>query len=341
MSFQLSMQMQLFIYYQLLFFTEYISCSKESINCSSWNKLSPFFKCLFSFILQPEKGKTNPLSDTQLQPSCLPPVRNPFKAPGKKDKDSEWRRMQSGADEEKRGEGNDSESHLQAGERESCQKEAPEHVEAGEKKEPKSNSTETYRGKQLPEGMKLKKRVSVEEQNIPKVKSVENINKTTTQQDKRKEAHTEPGEAEPKVFTCSTKAVHPEKTNQTVQDPHQDLNRRPTVDKTCLEQSDPTVSKSSPRSGTKATKDSDNTRSRTSNKPTQATESRHQDDDDDDVLLVSVKPAAQKSPPVSAVQKTLTAFPGFQPASKVKGPKEDPQGLRSLLTSQLQQKKVS
>lgn len=230
--------------------------------------------------------------------------------------------MQSGADEEKRKEGSDSEPHPQAGERGSYQKENLEHVEV--EKEPKS--TETYRGKQLPEGMKLKKRVSAE-QTIPKVKSVENM------KDKGKEAHTEPGEAEQKGCTSSMKAVHPEKINQTAQDPHQDL-----------EQSDPTVSKSSPRRGTKATKDSDNTRSHTSNKPTQATESRHtgkdQDDDDDDVLLVSVKPAAQKSPPVSAVQKTLTAFPGFQLASKVKGPQEDPQGVRSLLTSQLQQKKV-
>lgn len=299
-----------------------------------------FSNICFLLLLQPEKGKTNPLSDTQLQPSCLPPVRNPFKAPGKKDEDSEWRRMQSGADEEKRKEGSDSEPHPQAGEKESYQKENLEHVRA--EKEPKSSSTEMYRGKQLPEGMKLKKRVSVE-QNIPQVKSVENM------KDKRTEAHTEPGEAEQKVFTSSVKAVHPEKINQTAQDPHQDLPRQPTVDKTCLEQSDPTVSKSSPSaSGTKATKDSDNTRSHTSNKPTQATESRHtgehqddDDDEDDDVLLVSVKPAVQKSPPVSAVQKTLTAFPGFQPASRVKGPQQDPQGLHSLLTSQLQQKKVS
>ncbi|GLD65807.1 transcription termination factor 2, partial [Lates japonicus] len=44
----------------------------------------------------PNKEKRNPLLDSQLQPSCLPPVRNPFKAPGKLDKDSECRRMQCG-----------------------------------------------------------------------------------------------------------------------------------------------------------------------------------------------------------------------------------------------------
>ncbi|KAF3843524.1 hypothetical protein F7725_002373 [Dissostichus mawsoni] len=44
----------------------------------------------------PEKDKRNPLSYTQLQPSCLPPVLNPFKAGGKTDKDSEWRRMHRG-----------------------------------------------------------------------------------------------------------------------------------------------------------------------------------------------------------------------------------------------------
>ncbi|KAK5890018.1 hypothetical protein CesoFtcFv8_013589 [Champsocephalus esox] len=49
----------------------------------------------------PEKDKRNPLSYTQLQPSCLPPVLNPFKAGGKTDKDSEWRRMHRGGDERK------------------------------------------------------------------------------------------------------------------------------------------------------------------------------------------------------------------------------------------------
>ncbi|CDR00568.1 unnamed protein product [Oncorhynchus mykiss] len=44
----------------------------------------------------PEAEKRSPLSDRQLQPSSLPPERNPFKAPGKTDQTSEWKRLQDG-----------------------------------------------------------------------------------------------------------------------------------------------------------------------------------------------------------------------------------------------------
>lgn len=63
-------------------------------------------------------------------------------------------------------------------------------------------------------------------------------------------------------------------------------------------------------------------------------------DEDDDVQLVSVQPPTQQSAPTPAapVQKTLTSYPGFQPASKVQGQSED---LHSHLTAQLKQKKVT
>uniref|UniRef100_A0A672RQ02 Transcription termination factor 2 n=1 Tax=Sinocyclocheilus grahami TaxID=75366 RepID=A0A672RQ02_SINGR len=66
-------------------------------------------------------------------------------------------------------------------------------------------------------------------------------------------------------------------------------------------------------------------------------------DEEDDVQLVSVQPPTQQSAPTPAapVQKTLTSFPGFQPASKVQGRSEDPRALHSHLSSQLKQKKAT
>lgn len=63
-------------------------------------------------------------------------------------------------------------------------------------------------------------------------------------------------------------------------------------------------------------------------------------DEDDDVQLVSVQPPTQQSAPTPAapVQKTLTSYPGFQPASKVQAQSED---LHIHLAAQLKQKKVT
>uniref|UniRef100_A0A7N5ZRW2 Transcription termination factor 2 n=1 Tax=Anabas testudineus TaxID=64144 RepID=A0A7N5ZRW2_ANATE len=259
----------------------------------------------------PEKEKRNPLSDTQPQPSCLPPARNPFKAPGKTDKDSEWRKMQCGGSDDKRQEKKNSEKSNKAEGKESYQKENVESVRAGVEEE-KLDSSDTYRGKQLPPGMKLKKRVSGEEAISPNPISVEKM--TEKMQDKIKENHTEQREA----------------------------------DKTTVKNTDPTVkdsaSKSAPSSRSQASRDSDNTTNPTSNKPMQSESSStkdSQDNDDDDVVLVSIKPPTQKTAPVPAVQKTLTTFPGFQPTSKFRVQQENPKGLHSLLSAQLQQKKAT
>ncbi|XP_059198691.1 transcription termination factor 2 [Centropristis striata] len=285
----------------------------------------------------PEKEKRNPLSDKPLQPSCLLPVRNPFKAPGKLDKDSERRGIQCGESAEKKS--GEKEASLKAEGKEGCQKENMEKEEAG-----KLHSAENYKGKQLPPGMKVKKRVSDEERNIPKANGVEEM--TDKGQDKTKENHTEQKEAEKTISTSSVKAVQPEKVSQASQDPHR-LPRQPTHGNTCLMEKTncavkESVSKSSP-SSTLPSRDSDTTRNPTSTKPTQPESNQiknHQDDDDDDdVVVVSVKPATNKTAPVAAVQKTLTTFAGFQPASKVKARQQDPQGLHSMLSAQLQQKK--
>uniref|UniRef100_A0A671UJ31 Transcription termination factor 2 n=1 Tax=Sparus aurata TaxID=8175 RepID=A0A671UJ31_SPAAU len=274
-----------------------------------------------------KKEKRNPLSDAQLQPSCLPPSRNPFKAPSKTDKDSERRRMQSDGGDEK-----SSEASPKAEGRESNQKENVKSKGAGEKdEEGKLNPSDTYRGKQLPAGMKVKKRVSDEERKSPKPNAEEKM--TEKVKDKIKENHTQTKEGEKTISSSSVKTARPEKMHQISQDPHKDTTR--VVEQTVKE----SVSKSARSGSTDASRDS------ASNKPTQPTESSQtknnvDNDDDDDVVVVSVKPAAQKTPPASTVQKTLTTFPGFQPASKVKPQQGDPQGLHSLLTAQLQQKKV-
>nr|XP_040057960.1 transcription termination factor 2 [Gasterosteus aculeatus aculeatus] len=227
----------------------------------------------------PEKEKRNPLSHAQ--PSCLPPVRNPFKASGKTDADSEWRRMQRGGGGEDRDGG---ESHgAEGGGRH--QKENVEGVAAGERE------AESYRGKQLPPGMKLKKRVSNEEEKRPKASGG----------GEPSDADEEPGEA-----------------------------RQPTERVKDTGESDSDSRKNPPPSTQAAQPE-----------PSRPPALQVHDDDEDDVVVVSVKPATQRTPPVSAVQKTLTAFAGFQPASKVKGQQQDPGGLHGLLTSRLQQKKAT
>lgn len=285
--------------------------------------------------MQSEKEKRNPLSNTQLQPSCVPPERNPFKVPGPKDKDTEKKRVQTAEGDEKRKD-QDTQPSPKADGGESYQKENVKQEAAGVAKERESKimSSDTYRGKQLPEGMKVKKRLSDEES--PKGNNMEK--ETDKVKDKSRESDS--GSGGP---------VRPEKINQ---DPHKDEHKSQEDRKTHMEPTDPSIkkalAKSLPDSGTQAIKNSESTRKQTSESPTRPTESSHaknhqegDDDDDDDVLLVSVKPATKKSPPASAVQKTLTAFPGFQPASKVKGQQDDPRGLRNMLTAQLQQKKVS
>lgn len=288
---------------------------------------------MFLFTLQSEKEKKNPLSSTQLQPSCVPPERNPFKVHGPKDKDPEKKRVQTAEGDEKRKDRDSQPSPKADGGEESYQKENVKQEAAGVAKERESKivSSDMHRGKHLPVGMKVKKRVSDEER--PKDSNWEK--ETDKVKDKRE---------------SDSRPVHPEKINPTSQDPHRDKHKNQADGKTCMEPTDPsikkTLAKSLPDSGTEAIKNSESTRKQTSESSTRSTDSSHTknhqaDDDDDDVLLVSVKPATKKSPPASAVQKTLTAFSGFQPASKVKGQQEDPRGLRNMLTTQLQQKKVS
>ncbi|XP_029699968.1 transcription termination factor 2 isoform X6 [Takifugu rubripes] len=267
----------------------------------------------------PKKDKRNPLSHTQQLPSCLPSVRNPFKAPEKEDKDSEWRKMQGAGSVAK-----DGEACPPAEGSKARQKENFVSAVAEEEDDLKSEISGTYRTKDLPPGMKLKKKVPDKEKNSPKVngggKLQEKVNYASEQV---------PGEAEKNLSPSLAKSVNMKKVSVTTKDSDP---KKPSTDKTCIE--------SSPSSFTQASKDSI-TVHRTSDKPSQSTDSHlsSKGQDEDDVVLVSVKPAAQKSP-ATAVQKVLTTYPGFQPASNIKS-QDDPRGLRNLLTAQLQQKKAT
>lgn len=244
--------------------------------------------------------------------------------------------MQGGRHGEKDGEKKNTEANHKAEERESCQKENVEAVAVGleEEKGGKPNSSGTYQGKLLPQGMKIKKRISREENSNSKDTNVDRI--ADKVKDKVEENPTECKGAEKNISTHKTEIVHSKKLSHTFHDPHKSIPEQPSNGKTCLgNQTDPkvpdSVNKSEPG---QSNKDPDSGVS--SN--TESSKARtHQDDEEDDVVLVSVKPATQRTPPVSTIQKTITTFPGFQSAAKV----GDPQGMHSLLTAQLKQKKVS
>ncbi|XP_072253563.1 transcription termination factor 2 isoform X2 [Leuresthes tenuis] len=282
--------------------------------------------------IAPEKEKRSPLSDTLLQPSCIPPVRNPFKAPSKTTKDSEWRKMQVGGREQRDEEKKSSEtSH-----KDKCQKENVGAEGAGkEEKEGKLNASDTYRGKELPPGMKVKKRVSSEDSSNSKANRVEEITNKT--QDVTKEKHVEQEEASKNIPPPEVEDVHFEKINKTSPKsaPHQPIDEEthlvnqtePTEQRSCAKSAASRCSQASTDSGCGVSSDVE----------ADKTETHQDDDDDDDVVLVSVKPATHKSSPVSAVQKPLTSFPGFQSAAKV----GDPKGMHSLLAAQLKQKKAT
>ncbi|XP_066562621.1 transcription termination factor 2 isoform X2 [Amia ocellicauda] len=64
-------------------------------------------------------------------------------------------------------------------------------------------------------------------------------------------------------------------------------------------------------------------------------------DDNDEVLLVSVQPGNKRPSPVAPVQKTLTAFAGFQSAPRLQPRPPDSRALHSELSAQLKQKKAT
>ncbi|KAM4730767.1 LOW QUALITY PROTEIN: transcription termination factor 2 [Anableps anableps] len=281
----------------------------------------------------PEKERRTPLTDSQLQPSCLPHVRNPFKAPDKTDKVSEWRSMQSGGCEGKEGEKKISKASYDTEGRQRSQKENMEAVGAvvEPQEERQLSSSETYRGRLLPPGMKVKKRISSEESSNSKADCDD---KTAARIQGKAEKNSSVEKTAEK--TISTPDIvcgvnHFEKISQMCPDLQTNIPQKATDSQTAAEKS---AAKSAPSRSSQSSGGAD--RAVSADVKSDKTET-HQEEEDDNVVLVSVKPATHKTPPASAIQKTITSFPGFQSAAKV----GDPNGMHCLLSAQLQQKKAT
>uniref|UniRef100_A0A3P8XIY9 Transcription termination factor 2 n=1 Tax=Esox lucius TaxID=8010 RepID=A0A3P8XIY9_ESOLU len=254
--------------------------------------------------------KRSPLSDRQLQlqSSCLPPERNPFKASGKKDQTSEWRRLQDGERRVVEGEG-----RKEKGGNERCDKSGGkegEHGRAVEEEREKSSPSECWRDKPLPTGMKVKKRVSDEE------------NEKSDAEDTHKASKSH-------VIGITSNDTQLPKSTKTTK----------TLIPQCDEPAMPVSTTSKHDKGTDKTSASSHPNQGESHR---AKPSDDDDDDDDDVQFVSMLPGTKTtSPAMAPVQKTLTSFPGFQTASRVKSQQEDPRARHNQLTAQLRQKKAT
>uniref|UniRef100_A0A8C5E904 Transcription termination factor 2 n=1 Tax=Gouania willdenowi TaxID=441366 RepID=A0A8C5E904_GOUWI len=287
-----------------------------------------FCQSVFCYLLSPEQR--NPLSGTQLQTSFPLPSRNPFKAPKQTDsKALESGKMQHGGHEEKStkvGQG--------VVEAESHQKENLENpsmkIQAVERK---LSSSDTYQNRQLPPGMKVKKRVSNEESSLNN-HSVELL--ASNLQDKTEKESKERGKGQ--NWISNVKSDCAEIPNLTSAEKHSPKQSNEGAACALKQEELSGIKNECNRS---APRDSENTSNSTSDSSSQQMQSQDDKKDEDDVILLSVHPAVRKPPAVSSTQKTLTAFPGFQLASEVKGQGQDPKNLHLMLTSQLQQKKAT
>ncbi|KAL7865734.1 hypothetical protein SRHO_G00109810 [Serrasalmus rhombeus] len=340
------------------------------------------------------------LSDKRNQPSSLPPVRNPFKAPNKVNQTSEWRKLQE-ADVErakvtKSGKYIENESHKKTKEDKKPSKEAEKELNskcysegaaALDGETASSAQQESWRNKKLPPGMKIKKRASDEERKrssgsevtVSRAESSEGTKGSSSKCEKIKEQQTE------KQTKSATSTAHDEEKKEegtvtealpsrvSQQNPSQkdegysektvvkgvkenitftksvtsNINSKPQV---FGKPSSPTSTLKGVSASAKPVKNSSqDTLSSESQDKIQKSKSTvnspfgEWSDEDDDVQLVSVQPGPEQTSkaPVAPVQKTLTSYPGFQPASKVKGQDEDPRALHSQLTVQLKQKKAT
>ncbi|CAB1328830.1 unnamed protein product [Coregonus sp. 'balchen'] len=332
----------------------------------------------------PEAEKCSPLSDRQLQPSSLPPERNPFKAPGKTDQTSEWRRLQDGGRLEDEGEGKNEKGGENERHHKSVGKESEHGRGMGKEERGMSSPSESWRDKQLPAGMKIKKRVSVEEnkksaETSPEEK--ENTAKETKDKNKNSNKHSQ-REAEKSPKPQDTEDTHKaskgshgysprEPPINSLKESGKHAGKKPSPERKKSSYSDsngttskdaqapkstektktpiPQCDKPAQRLSTPTTEQDKEAEKMTASSSQQSQDKSHRGNqfgewssDEDDVQFVSVQPGTQTTTlvPVALVQKALTSFPGFQPASQVKGQQEDPRALHSQLTAQLTQKKV-
>lgn len=343
----------------------------------------------------------SPLSDKKNQPSGVPPVRNPFKAPTKVEQTSEWKKLQeSKAEMTKSGQHIDNECkktkedemHRNKTEKEVNGKSSSEVAAPLNGGTVSSAQPESWKNKKLPPGMKIKKRTSDEERKCSSSSeaavceggSSENTKSSNTsskcesriQTEKQTKPNTPRAcDGDKRDERAATEAVLSEVSQQNLSQKAErysvkttatdsvkgNMTSSKTVTSNRHSQPDTTSEKSlqsgrlgSPNStlkddsaSTKLVQNSDQDIELVQKKTQKGKSTINSpfgdwSEEDDDVQLVSVQPGPGQTSkaPIAPVQKTLTSYPGFQPASKIKGEEEDPRALHSQLTSQLKQKKV-
>uniref|UniRef100_A0A672RNA5 Transcription termination factor 2 n=1 Tax=Sinocyclocheilus grahami TaxID=75366 RepID=A0A672RNA5_SINGR len=320
------------------------------------------------------------LSDKDLQSSSLTPVRNPFKVKTKH-KSSERKRDPDAAKdrdeisgENKHVNGKYNGSAKQKEERskttavEGNNRNGSDGQSGLDREGKDSGGSESWRNKTLPAGMKIKKRVSNDERLRSKAEdgacpeSPNSVNESvqrpseskTSLKDQQEKKPTKTGSS-PQIpskssAACDKKASVENETKDDRSNKQSTANLKSVTDKTqSLQSKSSSPSYSTSQDVPVSEKPTALNFQKTVPNQSQAKDQKgiarfgEWSDEEDDVQLVSVQPPTQQSAPTPAapVQKTLTSFPGFQPASKVQGRSEDPRALHSHLSSQLKQKKVS
>ncbi|TRY56039.1 hypothetical protein DNTS_013864, partial [Danionella cerebrum] len=217
-------------------------------------------------------------------------------------------------------------------------------------------SSESWRSKKLPTGMKIKKRVSNDERPQSPIdeetcsKSPDSMRKDTTGKNKPKTVVKDKLE-----FTNTSSKQHSpgadKKSYVDTEAKDNFSNKQSTND--AKPGTEKCRSQSAPSSTAQDSAVSEKPEALSVQKPVSnknlvknqkgITRFGEWSDEDDDVQLVSVQPPPHQSGLTlpAPVQKTITSYPGFQPASKVQPQPEDPKAIHSHLTAQLKQKKAT
>ncbi|XP_061697524.1 transcription termination factor 2 isoform X2 [Syngnathoides biaculeatus] len=294
----------------------------------------------------PEKEEKK--HEKRAQSSCLPPVRNPFKAPEKVDKESGWRKI-----------------HGESGGKDNMEKKHKSQEEKENEGEGQTQIADRNRGKHLPAGMKLKKK-SVDKTLHPNTSisksdtATSDVTPCVAKSDKASfDASVETASVCPSTLKDGITTSMPQNATATIDGSVSDPKTDPPTSTVSMSVPESTivtprgpivterVSASANKSNMPPSKRSEPmafaSRGSDDNAQWRNPQSKqYHDDEDDDVVLVSVKPP-QKTPhaPTTTIQKPLTAYPGFQPASNLKGPPKDPQAMHRMLSLQLHQKKAT
>ncbi|XP_016399133.1 transcription termination factor 2-like [Sinocyclocheilus rhinocerous] len=325
--------------------------------------------------------KRTDLSDKDLQSSSPTPVRNPFKVKTKHNKSSERKRDPDAAKDrdEISGENKHVNGKYHGSAKKKEERSKTTEVEgnnrngsdgqSGLDREGKdSGGSESWRNKTLPAGMKIKKRVSNDERLRSKAEdgacpeSPNSVNESvqrpseskTSLKDQQEKKPTKTGSS-PQIpskssAACDKKASVENETKDDRSNKQSTANLKSVTDKTqSLQSKSSSPSYSTSQDVPVSEKPTALNFQKTVPNQSQAKDQKgiarfgEWSDEEGDVQLVSVQPPTQQSAPTPAapVQKTLTSFPGFQPASKVQGRSEDPSALHSHLSAQLKQKKAT